>query len=145
MKKLLNDRKNKLTATGFAILIFAFLMGCAGIGKMSPFKMDEMLVSAGFQLHKADTPKKLSCLKSLPQNELVHKMYNEKMFYFYVDGSSCQCVYVGDEKAYLRFKQLLKEEQMDERIDTTSRQARDEIENFPVDPDSPFNIEGRLP
>ena len=137
--------KKKLISAGFAILIFALLMGCAGTGKMSPFQMDEMLVSAGFQLHKADTPKKLSCIKLLPQNELVHKMYNDKIFYFYVDGSSCQCVYVGDEKAYLRFKQLVKEENMDERIDTTSRQAREEEENFPVDPHNPFSIEGRLP
>jgi hypothetical protein len=53
-------------------------------------------------------------------------------------------MYVGDEKAYLRFKQLVKEKQLDERIDTTSRQIRDEVEDFPVDPDNPFNIEGHL-
>ena len=121
-----------LACPGFAMLIFTFLMSCAGTGKMSPFHID--------------TPKKLSQLKSLPQNELVHKMYNKKKFYFFVDGTSCKCMYVGDEKAYLRFKQLVKEKQMDERIDTTSRQVREEdMENFPVDPDNPFNIDERLP
>ena len=135
-----------LACPGFAMLIFTFLMSCAGTGKMSPFHMDEILVDAGFQLHNADTPKKLSQLKSLPQNELVHKMYNKKKFYYFVDGTSCKCMYVGDEKAYLRFKQLVKEKQMDKRIDTTSRQAREEeMENFPVDPDNPFNIDERLP
>jgi hypothetical protein len=55
-------------------------------------------------------------------------------------------MYVGDEKAYLRFKHLVKEKQMDERIDTTSRQVREEdMENFPVDPDNPFNTDERLP
>jgi hypothetical protein len=145
MKKQLKRMKYILACPGFAMLIFAFLMSCAGTGKMSPFHMDEILVDAGFQLHKADTPKKLSQLKSLPQNKLVHKMYNKKKFYFFVDGTSCKCMYVGDEKAYLRFKQLVKEKQMDERIDTTSRQTREEeMENFPVDPDNPFNIEGHL-
>ena len=145
MKKQLKRMKYILAFPGFAMLIFTFLMSCAGTGKMSPFHMDEILVDAGFQLNKADTPKKLSQLKSLPQNELVHKMYNKKKVYFFVDGTSCKCMYVGDEKAYLRFKQLVKEKQMDERIDTTSRQVREEdMENFPVDPDNPFNIEGHL-
>lgn len=145
MKKQTKDLNNNLTSMGFTLLIFALLMSCAGTGKLSPSQMDEVLVNAGFKLHKADTPKKLYFLKSLPQNKLVHKMYNEKMFYFYFDGSSCQCVYVGDERAYLRFKQLVKEENLDERIDTTSRQARREVENFPGDPHNPFSIEGRLP
>ena len=145
MKKQIEGKKNKLIFSGFVMLIFAFLIGCAGTGKMSPFQMDEMLVRAGFKLHTADTPKKLDFLKSLPQNELVHKTYNEKMFYFYVDGSSCQCLYVGDEQAYQRFKQSVKEEQMDERIATTSNQARYEMENIDIDPNNPLNIEGRLP
>ena len=145
MKKQLKGKKNKLTSTGFVMLIFAFLIGCAGTGKMTPFQMDEMLVRAGFQLHTADTPKKLDFLKSLPQNELVHKTYNEKMFYFYMDGASCQCVYVGDEQAYQRFKQSVKEEQMDESVATTSNQARYEMENIDIDPNNPLNVEGRLP
>ena len=138
--------KDILALLCFAILIITFLMSCAGADKMSPFHMDEMLVVAGFQLHNADTPEKLSWLKSLPQNKLVHKMYNKKIFYFFVDGSSCQCMYVGDKEAYLRFKQLVKEKQMEERIDTTSRQVREEeMENFPIDSDNPFNIDERLP
>ena len=145
MKKQLKGKKNKLIFAGFVMLIVAVFMGCAGTGKMSPFQMDEMLVRAGFQLHTADTPKKLDFLKSLPQNELVHKTYNEKMFYFYVDGSSCQCLYVGNEQAYQRFRQSVKEEQMDERIATTSNQAGYEMENIDIDPNNPLNIEGRLP
>ena len=145
MKKQLKGKKNIVIFTGIIMLIVAVLMGCAGTGKISSFQMDEMLVRAGFQLHTADTPKKLNFLKSLPQNELVHKTYNEKMFYFYVDGSSCQCVYVGDEQAYQRFRQSLKEEQMDERIATTSNQAGYEMENIDIDPNNPLNIEGRLP
>ena len=145
MKKQLKDKKNKVLSTGFIMLIFVFLMGCAGTGKMFPFQMEEMLVRAGFQLHTADTPKKLDFLKSLPQNELVHKTYDEKMFYYYAAESSCQCVYVGDEQAYLRFRQLVKEEQMDERIDTTSTHARDKMENIDIDPNNPLNIEGHLP
>jgi hypothetical protein len=145
MKKQIEGKKNKLTSIGFVILIVSILISCAGTGKISSFQMDEMLVRAGFKLHKADTPKKLDFLKSLPQNELVHKTYNEKMFYFYVDGTSCQCMYVGDKQAYQRFKQSVKEEQMDERVATTRNQAQYEMDNIDIDPSNPLNIEGRLP
>lgn len=145
MKKQLKSMKNKVISIRFGMLIFVFLMGCAGIDKMSPFQMDEMLVRAGFQMHTADTPKKLDFLKSLPQNELVHKTYNEKVSYFYVDGSSCQCMHVGDEQAYQRFRQLVKEEQMDEKIETTSHQAQDRMGNIDIDPNNPLDIEGHLP
>jgi hypothetical protein len=145
MKKQLNGNKNKVTSTGFVMLIFVFLMGCASTGKLSPFQMDEMLVRAGFQLHTADTAKKLEFLKSLPKNELVHKTYNEKESYFYVDVSSCKCMYVGDEQAYQRFRQSVKEEQMDEKIETTSHQAQDKMENIDIDSNNPLNLEGHLP
>jgi len=145
MKKQLKDNKNKVIFLGFVMLILVFLMGCAGTGKLSPFQMDEMLVRAGFQLHTADTAKKLDFLKSLPQHELVHKTYNEKVSYFYVDGSSCQCMYVGDEQAYRRFRQAVKEEQMDEIVETTSHQAQDKMENIDIDPNNPLNLEGHLP
>jgi len=145
MKKQLKNNKNKVIFLGFIMLILVFPMGCAGTGKLSPFQMDEMLVRAGFQLHTADTAKKLDFLKSLPQNELVHKTYNEKVSYFYVDGSSCQCMYVGDEQAYQRFRQAVKEEQMDEIVATTSHQAQDKMENIDIDPNNPLNLEGHLP
>lgn len=144
MKKQLKSMKNTVISISFVMLIFVFL-GCIGTGKMSPFQMDEMLVRAGFQLHAADTPKKLDFLRSLPQNELVHNTFNEKVSYFYVDGSFCQCMYVGDEQAYQRFRQSVKEEQMDEKIETTSNQPRDKMGNIDIDPNNPFNIEGHLP
>ena len=146
MKKRLKGNKNKVISTGFVMLIFVFFMGgCASTGKLSPFQMDEMLVRAGFQLHTADTAKKLDFLKSLPQKELVHKTYNEKKSYFYVDVSSCKCMYVGDEQAYQRFRQSVKEEQMDEKVETTSHQAQNKMENIDIDPNNPLNIEGHLP
>jgi hypothetical protein len=145
MKKQHMVKKNILTSAGFLMLGFAFLMGCAGTGKISAFEIDEMLVRAGFQLHTDDTPKKVDFIKSLPKNKFLHKMCNGKMLYFYTNDSSCQCMYVGDEQAYLRFKQSVKEEQMDNRIDTTSSEARQEMGSFPFGPNDPFNAGDHLP
>jgi len=127
------------------MLIFGFLISCAGTGKLPPFQMEKMLVAAGFQFHIADTPKKLEFLKSLPQNKLVYKMFNEKKYYYYVDGSSCRCMYVGDGQAYMRFRQAVKEEQMDEKIATTINQSQEEMGGIDIDPNNPLDVEGHLP
>jgi hypothetical protein len=145
MKKQHDDKNNKLTLAGFLVLSFAFLISCAGTSKMSPFQIDEMLVRSGFQLHTADTPEKLDFLKSLPKNKFLHKMHNKKLLYFYMNDVSCQCMYVGNKKAYLHFKKSVKENQMDERIDTTSSEARQDMENFPFGTNNPFDAEDHLP
>jgi hypothetical protein len=54
-------------------------------------------------------------------------------------------MYVGDEQAYQRFRQLVKEEQMDEKIETTSHQAQVRMVNIDIDPNNPLDIEGHLP
>jgi len=145
MKKEHKNRKNKLTLAGFLVLSLAFLIGCAGTGKMSPFQIDEMLVRSGFQLRTADTPEKLDFLKSLPKNRFLHKKRNDKELYFYVNDASCQCMYIGNEKAYQHFKQSVKENQLDKRIDTTSSEVQRDMQSFPFDTNNPFNAEDHLP
>jgi hypothetical protein len=138
-------RKITLISTGFLIMAIAFLTGCAGPGKMSAFQVDEMLVRAGFQLHTADTPEKRHFLKSLPENRFLHKVRSGKTFYLYVNDPSCQCMYVGDKTDYLRFKKSVKENQLDERIDTTSSEIGQQTQSFPFSTNNPLNAEEHLP
>lgn len=145
MKQLFKDKKNTLTYIVLFIFTASFLIGCAGTGKMTAFQMDEMLARSGFQLRTADTPEKLDLLKSLPKNRFLHKKRNDKELYFYVNDASCQCMYIGNEKAYRRFKQSVKENQLDKRIDTTSSEVRRDMQSFPFDTNNPFNAGDHLP
>ncbi|MGA7145042.1 MAG: hypothetical protein WBY47_11110 [Desulfobacterales bacterium] len=145
MKQLFKDKKNTLTYIVLFIFTASFLIGCAGTGKMTAFQMDEMLARSGFQLRTADTPEKLDLLKSLPKNRFLHKKRNDKELYFYVNDASCRCMYIGNEKAYRRFKQSVKENQLDKRIDTTSSEVRRDMQSFPFDTNNPFNAGDHLP
>jgi hypothetical protein len=145
VKQLFKDKKNTLTYIVLFIFTASFLIGCAGTGKMTAFQMDEMLARSGFQLRTADTPEKLDLLKSLPKNRFLHKKRNDKELYFYVNDASCRCMYIGNEKAYRRFKQSVKENQLDKRIDTTSSEVRRDMQSFPFDTNNPFNAGDHLP
>lgn len=137
MIKQLKNKRNNTTSTVFVILLFALTIGCAGTQKMSALQMDELLVRAGFELRTADTPNKLKFIESLPQQKVVAKKQNEKLYYLYVvDTSSCKCMYVGDGQDYERLHQMIKEHQMEEKMATTRYSDPVMLEGEALDPDS---------
>ena len=82
-----------------------------------------MLVRSGFKLFEADTPEKLSHLKSLPQRQIVSRKKDGKLYYVFADSAAeCRCLYAGDEKAYHTYLHQLDEEKRNEILNTTRRQ-----------------------
>ena len=42
----------------------------------------------------------------MTQRKLVLHHHNDKIYYVYVDATSCKCLYVGNETAYDRYQKL---------------------------------------
>jgi hypothetical protein len=103
----------------FAILI----LGCSTTPKTNSFETQELLVRSGFKLFEADTSAKLSHLKSLPQEQIVPRKKDGKLYYVFADAAECRCLYAGDEKAYHHYLREIDEEKTDEIQDTTKRQV----------------------
>jgi hypothetical protein len=66
----------------------------------------------------ANTPQRVAELHKLPPNKFVPKTSGDTTSYVYADPVVCNCLYVGDQKAYGVYKQdvlnkkLVNEEQM---------------------------------
>ena len=91
-------------------LVGVFLASCAGTGTMnstaaSPQK-EQLLTQAGFVVKTATTPKQQQQLAALPGNHVSAVKYKGKLYYAYPAGSGNQ-VYVGRQKQYNAYKQLL--------------------------------------
>lgn len=94
----------------------AALSACAAIQNSRAIEMERLLAASGFQMRLADTPRKLDHLKSMTQRKLVLHHHEGKIYYVYADATSCQCIYVGNEKAYGRYQKLALEKNIaDER------------------------------
>ena len=92
-------------------LVGVFLAACAGTGTMnstaaSPQK-EQLLTQAGFVVKTATTPKQQQQLAALPGNHVSAVKYKGKLYYAYPAGSGNQ-VYVGRQKQYNAYKQLLR-------------------------------------
>ncbi len=74
-------------------------------------RMEALMIKAGFQVRRADTPERLAHLKTLTPLKLVRHDRAGTPHYVFADPEGCQCVYVGNEKAYQQYRKLAQESQ----------------------------------
>ena len=64
-----------------------------------------MLAAAGFTLVPANTPQRQASLTALPPHKFVQQVRNNAVIYTYADPTICDCLYVGNQAAYDRYRQ----------------------------------------
>lgn len=69
-------------------------------------RMEDLMIKAGFQVKRADTPERLAHLKTLTPRRLVRHDRGGTPYYVFADPDRCECVYVGNEAAYQRYRKL---------------------------------------
>jgi len=102
----------KVAAITVVLIITAgSLMNCSSTRQtrreLPPAEIEGMLVTAGFQKNLADTPEKMEKVMGLTQRMVVPHLEDGKVYYVYADATVCECVYVGDELDYERFKSMI--------------------------------------
>src|SRR5262245_54382399 len=69
-------------------------------------RMEALMIKAGFQIKRADTPERLAHLRTLAPLKLVKHERDGAQYYVYADPEGCQCAYVGNEAAYQQYQKL---------------------------------------
>jgi hypothetical protein len=66
---------------------------------------EDLLAAAGFTLVPANTPQRQASLTALPPHKFVRQVRNNVVIYTYADPTICDCLYVGNQAAYDRYRQ----------------------------------------
>jgi hypothetical protein len=84
----------------------ALLMLCAAVSACASQvqNKEDMLAAAGFTLVPANTPQRQAALTTLPPHKFVHQVRNNAVVFTYADPTICQCLYVGNQAAYDRYR-----------------------------------------
>ena len=85
-----------------------FLAVCAAVSACAAQvqnKEDMLVALAGFTLVPANTPQRQASLSALPPHKFVHQVRNNTVIYTYADPTICDCLYVGNQAAYDRYRQ----------------------------------------
>jgi hypothetical protein len=86
------------------------LVGCATLQGGDARATERALVSAGFQVKRADTPEKLAHLQTLPARKILRGQHAGQPYYVYADPKGCTCLYAGTEPQYQKYRELVREE-----------------------------------
>ena len=65
---------------------------------------EDMLAAAGFTLVPADTSQRQAALADLPPHKFIHQVRNGRVLFVYADPTICDCLYIGDQAAYDRYR-----------------------------------------
>jgi hypothetical protein len=74
-------------------------------------RMEALMIKAGFQVRRADTPERQAHLKALTPLKLVRHDRDGAPHYVFADPDGCQCVYVGNGAAYQQYQKLAQQSQ----------------------------------
>ncbi|MFT8471534.1 hypothetical protein [Acetobacter persici] len=100
MFSIFSGRSGRITALSAIVL----LSGCVSPAERIANKEDH-LAAAGFAFRPADTAQRQAMLNKLPPHRFVRRVHGDQVFYVYADPTICDCLYVGDQKAYGAYQQ----------------------------------------
>ena len=103
-------RNSVLALLGTAILLSA----CA---KQRAENKENLLAAAGFTTQPANTPERQAMLHRLPADRLIQRTRGNQFVYIFADPLVCNCLYIGDQAAYGRYRQEVLQRQIaDEKM-----------------------------
>jgi hypothetical protein len=107
------------------ILILAIVPACLLIaacqslqGRIS--EKEDLLAAAGFDVKPANTPKREAELKSLPPGKFVSRAKDDHVEYLYADPVVCNCLYIGDQTAFNKYKSEVFQRQLADEQQVTA-------------------------
>lgn len=95
------------------ILIATALSSCVTQSGIQSKEND--LVAAGFVAKPANTSERQAMLKRLPANKFLMRTKGKNVNYVYADPVNCNCIYVGTDQAYGRYRQAKQQERIADR------------------------------
>jgi len=94
----------------FALLLASFC-GCAGTEAQNK---ESLLTAAGFHARTPSTPAQLAMYSRMTPYKLERNTINGKALYTYANKQK-GVVYIGGDKAYQRYRQLARQQSIDEK------------------------------
>ncbi len=94
----------RISLTLAAIALFA--AACSASQADGPTTVD-LLAQAGFVRRDVNTEERLAALKALPPHRFVMRNSNGSVKYMHADPNVCGCIYVGGQRAYDQYRQMV--------------------------------------
>jgi len=116
----------ELTRYAVAVALIVVVGGCAAMREERAKDKENLLAAAGFQMKPANSPSRVAHLQTLtPLKLLPYTRTDGKLLYVYADPKGCNCLYVGDETAYQRYRALAQQQKIAQEQMVTAQMNAD--------------------
>ena len=116
----------ELTRYAVAVALIVVVGGCAAMREERAKDKENLLAAAGFQMKPANSPSRVAHLQTLtPLKLLPYTRSDGKLLYVYADPKGCNCLYVGDETAYQRYRALAQQQKIAQEQMVTAQMNAD--------------------
>ena len=92
------------TATLVGSVLAIAALGACQTQQQTIMEHEDRLAAAGFVIKPANTPERQAMLVRLPAHRFVIRQSGDTIHYVYADPLVCDCLYVGTQQAYDRYK-----------------------------------------
>lgn len=106
-------RSAGMAVTG--IVVAATLLASCTTDAGTVQNKENNLAAAGFVVRPANTPAREAMLKRLPPNKFLTRTRGKTVNYVYADPSNCNCLYVGTQQAYSKYRMAQQQERIANR------------------------------
>jgi hypothetical protein len=108
------------------LIVQCLAIGCAESSNHRARRLEPILAQAGFRVVPANTPTRAQRLNEMTPLKLSYFSRKGNPSYWFADPYVCNCVYVGSEQNYNRFRQL----ELERAEEVTQENERRQIEEF---------------
>ena len=99
----MNPKASTRAALAATLLIGTALAACQS-APPNIGAYEDNFAAAGFLMKPADTPERQTMLSHLPQHQFLIRANGNTVHYVYADALVCDCLYVGTQQAYDRYR-----------------------------------------
>lgn len=118
--------RRSLVAVTFAAA--TLLAGCSTTQMVA--NKEDHLAAAGFVDRPANTATRQEMLAKLPANQFVRRVHGDKVAYVYADPKVCGCLYVGNQRAYGKYKAFMERQHLADEQQMTAMDYNDAAWNW---------------
>jgi hypothetical protein len=105
----LGHRRPNLTPIALAA---SLALACCTSPQQRVSQQEDNLAAAGFVVQPANTPQRQAMLKRLPPHRFLMRQHGDQVSYVYADPLVCNCLYVGSQQAYGRYRLYLQQKKL---------------------------------
>lgn len=105
-----------------ACLAAAMALSACATPQQRVEQREDLLSAAGFTIRPANTPARQQAMAKLPPHHFVQRTHGDQVVYLYADPLVCNCLYIGTQEAYGRYRQ----ERLQQRLLDQQQQIADE-------------------